>query len=231
MRVLQVRNPAHIYQRFVEHTERIAQRDTQGSAHVQRRFHGTSLAPGCAFGIDVTQPPCTNPQCAVCTICATSFDLSLAGSTGRAGGFFRYGRGLYFSRVSSKSNDYNERSERHNPHSLRAGRYRLMFLCKVAEGNAHRTTQDTLSEAQVHTPSWTAAWSDPLRYPSLALSLLHATSHLHSPFCTQVNGLVAAGADSVVGLSIADGGAINHEETVVYCNEAAIPSYLIVYQI
>ena len=39
------------------------------------------------------------------------------------------------------------------------------------------------------------------------------------------------GADSVVGLSVADGGKINYEETVVYRNEAAIPSYLIVYRL
>jgi len=39
------------------------------------------------------------------------------------------------------------------------------------------------------------------------------------------------GADSIVGLSNADGGALNYEETVVYRNEAAIPSYLIVYRL
>lgn len=51
----------------------------------------------------------------------------------------------------------------------------------------------------------------------------------------EVDSLIAArgqGAahDSIVGVSVADGGAINHEETVVYTNEAAIPSYLIVYR-
>ena len=39
------------------------------------------------------------------------------------------------------------------------------------------------------------------------------------------------GADSIVGLCTADGGALNYEETVVYRNAAAIPSYLIVYRI
>ena len=128
MRVLQVRNPASVYRRFVQHASRLG-----GGGNVQRRFHGTSLSPQCSFGIDVTQPPCTDPGCAVCTICATSFDLRFAGSTGRPGGFFRYGRGLYFSKVCSKSNDYNEASERVDPRSLRAGRYRVMFLCKGPE--------------------------------------------------------------------------------------------------
>ena len=39
------------------------------------------------------------------------------------------------------------------------------------------------------------------------------------------------GADSIVGLCTADGGALNYEETVVYRTAAAIPSYLIVYRI
>lgn len=37
--------------------------------------------------------------------------------------------------------------------------------------------------------------------------------------------------DSIVGLSLQDGGALNHEETVVYDEAAAIPSYLIVYKL
>ena len=56
----------------------------------------------------------------------------------RPGAFFRYGRGLYFSKVSSKSNDYAAASERRDPHSLQRGAYRLMFLCKVAAGEATR---------------------------------------------------------------------------------------------
>ena len=131
-----------------------------------------SAHPGCSFGIDVTQRPCTHPRCSVCTICSGSFDLQLAGSGRRAihltslcihlsshpsihlsihlpiylsihpsrpGAFFRYGRGLYFSKVSSKSNDYAAASERRDPHSLQRGAYRLMFLCRVAAGEAARS--------------------------------------------------------------------------------------------
>ena len=115
MRVLQIRNPADVYARYHAYRAWVG--------NEQRRFHGTSLAARCSFGIDVTQPPCTDPSCAVCTICASSFDLQHAGSA-RVGGFFRYGRGLYFSRVSSKSNDYNINSQRDNPKSLGAGSYR-----------------------------------------------------------------------------------------------------------
>ena len=52
----------------------------------------------------------------------------------------------------------------------------------------------------------------------------------------EVDELVSARAaggtfDSIVGLDAASGGSLNYEETVVYRNEAAIPSYLIVYEL
>ena len=49
-------------------------------------------------------------------------------------GFLRYGRGLYFSKTSSKSHDYGGETERvrgNEPH-------RVMFLCKVALGEQLR---------------------------------------------------------------------------------------------
>ncbi len=46
----------------------------------------------------------------------------------------RYGRGLYFSKVSSKANDYADATERQFPH----GTFRAMFLCKVALGESLR---------------------------------------------------------------------------------------------
>ena len=73
--MLQVRNPAQVHAQFEDHKARLQQR---GHVNEARRFHGTSLAPHCSFGIDGTQPPCTDPHCSVCTICATSFDVSLA---------------------------------------------------------------------------------------------------------------------------------------------------------
>ena len=58
---------------------------------------------------------------------------------GNASGL-RYGRGLYFSATSGKSNDYATGSER-----LRHGRlWRTLFLAKVAAGTAFRTTEAEL---------------------------------------------------------------------------------------
>ena len=54
----QVRNSAAVFARYEAYKNAVG--------NEQRRFHGTSMAPGCSFGIDVTQPPCTDPACAVC---------------------------------------------------------------------------------------------------------------------------------------------------------------------
>ena len=48
----------------------------------------------------------------------------------------------------------------------------------------------------------------------------------------QVQGLVKPNGahDSIHGLTVASGGALNFDELVVYRNDAAVPSYLIAYQ-
>mmetsp|Transcript_60639 Transcript_60639/g.120063 ORF Transcript_60639/g.120063 Transcript_60639/m.120063 type:complete len:85 (+) Transcript_60639:918-1172(+) len=65
---------------------------------------------------------------------------------------------------------------------------------------------------------------------SVAEGAPHRTSEaeLSEP---QVQDILDHGSDSVVGMSRTDGGALNYQETVVYRNEAAIPSYLIVYRL
>ena len=92
----------------------------------------------CRFGIDVTQPPCTDPGCAVCSICASSFNMDHAGTgpnqqrAAFANGGLRYGHGLYFSKVSSKSNDYSGGTECTKRDGFLGDRnWRCMFLCKV----------------------------------------------------------------------------------------------------
>lgn len=98
--VWQVRNPAEVYTRYTVHSDRLG-----AASNEARRFHGTSMR--CNFGIDVTAPPCRDPACAVCTICAASFRLVHAGGGRLTAGFgalngaLRYGRGLYFSKVST----------------------------------------------------------------------------------------------------------------------------------
>eukprot|EP00903_Cladosiphon_okamuranus_P012319 g11551.t1 len=97
--------------------------------------------------------------------------------------YARYGRGLYFSSVSGKSNDYAGGSEQ----SRGGVRYRTMFLCNVAVGKAKVTEAVDLPDDQ----------------------------------CP------GQGFDSVVGNK---GANLNYDETVVYDETAAIPSYMIVYR-
>jgi len=139
VRVLQVRNAAHVYGRYA------AYRNGKPASEV-RRWHGTALGQYCSFGVDPNQPPCAYPECSVCNIFAQSFDLSRAGSSATGGRRMqlRYGDGLYFSKCSSKSNDYAALSERN-----RTGRaYRVMFLCKVTLGRRFDTADDAISDIQ-----------------------------------------------------------------------------------
>ena len=203
MRIYQVRNPRQVFNTYSNYMKSLAAMSADGSdvrtaVNETRRWHGTSMSASCSFGIDINQRPCTDPACAVCTICATSFDLSHSGRAalgGSARRTLRYGRGLYFSRVSSKSNDYNESTERR----ASQGRTRIMFLCKVALGREWRVADADLRESDI------------------------------------ADNIVARGyggrAHSVTGLTVSDGGKLNYEENVVYGNDAAIPSYLIVYRL
>jgi len=62
-------------------------------------YHGTKRA--CLIGEDSSQvDPCYSSNCAVCSILRCAFDPKSAGANNR------YGRGSYFSPVSSKADDY-----------------------------------------------------------------------------------------------------------------------------
>ena len=126
--------------------------------NVQMRWHGTSQRKGCLFGTDPGKPPCNSHSstCRVCNICKTSFsiDFSGDGSGGqRWSQNLRYGKGLYFSPVSSKSGDYNELSERiRNAGRGQQRRWRCMFLCSVAVGKPYHTKEGGLDDAYCPPP-------------------------------------------------------------------------------
>jgi hypothetical protein len=146
--ILQIRNTAEIYQAYEETANRLGNQ--------QRRWHGTSCAPGCNFAKDLNSggargQPCGNSACRLCNIAAAGFQLAQAGTgTGAARMNLRYGEGMYFSQTSSKSNDYNAGSEttctfnqgQRGANKRRRGvggvsgtgtvQRRCMLLCKVA---------------------------------------------------------------------------------------------------
>ena len=143
-RILQIRNPDDVYDRYEARKGWLQQ---LGDADEVRRFHGTSLSAGCSFGIALQQPPCDNVDCALCRICSGGFQLSHVGSGAgaRLGGFQRYGNGLYFSGTSSKSNDYACNAVR----GRREGTFRAMFMCKVLRGQRYSTPDSSMTQQEV----------------------------------------------------------------------------------
>jgi len=194
MRVFQVRNAHGMFERYEGYKRDLEARGR--AVNEERRFHATGMT--CTFGIEQSAPPCVDQSCAVCSICQTAFELRHAGGGALTStfGYLRYGRGLYFARHASKSNDYARGTERTRSNGER---YRVMFLCKVALGTPMHTRDERLEDTQINT-------------------LVMARGH-------------GGAYDSVVGLTTADGGALNYEESVVYDESAAIPSYLIVYRL
>jgi len=119
--------------------------------NVQRRFHGTSQNTKCEFGSNPSKHPCPGKKCPVCSICQNSFDIGQAkrgpGGTAWAQQVIplRYGEGIYFSPVSSKSNDYSFLSERPGGSPKKPRKWRCMFLCNVALGRAYETKEGILT--------------------------------------------------------------------------------------
>lgn len=133
-RVYRIVADARVRERFDAYAARVG--------NVRRRFHGTSLARACSFGIDLAAAPCTEAACRVCGIMQHGFSLTRAGTGPNAGRRLglRYGHGLYFSATSGKSNDYAWEAER-----WRAGRaWRCMLVASVAAGRAFCTHEGEL---------------------------------------------------------------------------------------
>ena len=127
----------------------VVRRDGHGPDSVMRVFHGTSQATHCQFGVSAHAPPCAaGTSCNVCSITRSSFNTTKAGQGpgGAAwGAHLRYGPGMYFSPVSSKSHAYNVGSEKTKPAGRGAVRkWRCMFVVDVCVGRAHVTRQGRL---------------------------------------------------------------------------------------
>ena len=123
--------------------------------NVQRHFHGTQQAPTCTFAVSAHQAPCSEATCNVCSIVRSSFNFAQVGRgsggsawSSRGTNNLRYGPGLYFSPVSSKSHDYNNDSEKtKNTGAGGAARnWRCMFVVDVAVGKAHVTKKGQLPQ-------------------------------------------------------------------------------------
>ncbi|CAM9345382.1 unnamed protein product [Ectocarpus sp. 12 AP-2014] len=153
--------------------------------NIRRRFHGTSCSDGCNFIVDPQRSPCGLRSCSLCNIGMRGFKLDEnVGRTALARNFkLRYGKGVYFSSVSGKANDYADQTAK----TAKDGtRLRCMFVANVAAGKAYSTKEKALDDDKCPPP----------------------------------------GYESVVG-EVGEG--MNYDELVVYKEEAALPTHLIVY--
>jgi hypothetical protein len=90
------------------------QHSLAGPGNTLRRFHGTALMCDLGRGSDRL---CSNADCCVCCIIKTGFQKQKCGGTTQ---YLRFGQGIYFSQISSKSYDY--------------GNHRAVFIAQVAAG-------------------------------------------------------------------------------------------------
>eukprot|EP01094_Clydonella_sp_ATCC50884_P021154 TRINITY_DN4583_c0_g1_i1.p1 TRINITY_DN4583_c0_g1~~TRINITY_DN4583_c0_g1_i1.p1 ORF type:complete len:479 (-),score=112.80 TRINITY_DN4583_c0_g1_i1:118-1554(-) len=143
-RVFEITMPAWVVLAYDEYCQQLQVSGIE--ANVRRRFHGTSASSDCRVYAGLAGAPCADhTQCAACGIMTSGFDSSFAGKTAARTNFqLRYGRGIYFSSVSGKSNDYSEQSEKVHGDK----RYRMMFICSVAAGHAFVTTETALDDSQ-----------------------------------------------------------------------------------
>lgn len=93
----------------------------------QRRWHGTKRV--CNLGDKGHKKFCNSPDCSLCCIVRTSFDLGKKRSWGR------FGEGIYTSSTSSKSNDYSK-NECVSP-------LKAILLNKVVVGKGRKMLQDS----------------------------------------------------------------------------------------
>jgi len=101
----------------------------RSAGNENRRWHGTRRE--CNFGDQGQTQMCTSTTCSLCCIVRTSFDLSCFG---KKTGWGRFGKGIYTSSTSSKSNDYCHNDCQSN--------LKAMILSKVIVGKGCKMTQD-----------------------------------------------------------------------------------------
>ncbi|KAJ6512675.1 hypothetical protein C8R45DRAFT_1087818 [Mycena sanguinolenta] len=97
-----------------------------------RRWHGTRRE--CNLGDKGQTQFCASTTCPLCCIIKSSFDLSLWGTKT---GWGRFGKGIYTSSTSSKSNDYS--------HNDSTSSFKAILLNKVIVGKGCKLTHDSVS--------------------------------------------------------------------------------------
>lgn len=101
-RIFRIETPESLINPYLQYYESIRQITGKNSGVEHLLFHGTSRA--CALGeAEDSVRLCRLPQCGLCSIIRSSFDIKLCGTKRN---FCRFGQGIYTTRCSSKADDY-----------------------------------------------------------------------------------------------------------------------------
>ncbi|EGN91895.1 hypothetical protein SERLA73DRAFT_118039 [Serpula lacrymans var. lacrymans S7.3] len=120
------------YRAFLEQRDHFKGRKGMTAGNERRRWHGTTR--NCNIGDQDQLKLCNLAVCPVCNIIRTSFDLKYFTKWGR------FGRGIYTSATSSKSNDYINNGVTHP--------YKAIFLAHVSVGRASIQYNDNANLTQ-----------------------------------------------------------------------------------
>ena len=193
-----------------------------GKGNTQQRWHGTGIK--CSLGLASQPTICDDQSCATCNIIRSGFDLAYVKTAGR------YGIGLYASSTSSKAHQYAAGMSRgiggrqvQTQPELKKKHAHALLLCSVAVGNGHKESSVEWGGRKVGDPG----------------------KPMYMPWCTCGNPsrcscpddgtprvtIPPDGCDSVLAQpDPQDPNALNYDEVAVYCNQAIIPRYLVVYK-
>ncbi|PFH48376.1 hypothetical protein AMATHDRAFT_5869 [Amanita thiersii Skay4041] len=104
----------------------------RSAGNENRRWHGTTRE--CRLGDKGETQFCASQTCSLCCIVKLSYDLSLFG---KKTGWGRFGKGIYTSSTSSKSNDYSRNASSCNSH------LKTILLNKVVVGRGAKMLHDS----------------------------------------------------------------------------------------
>ncbi|KAF8896052.1 hypothetical protein BD779DRAFT_1667918 [Infundibulicybe gibba] len=107
----------------------------RSAGNENRRWHGTRRE--CNLGDKGQTDFCTSSTCSLCCIMKTSFDLSL---WGKKTGWGRFGKGIYTSSTSSKSNDYSQNTSTSPLKAMLLNKVIVGRGCKLLHDNTTLTT-------------------------------------------------------------------------------------------
>ena len=189
-----------------------------GKGNSHQRWHGTAIK--CSLGLGQQQTICDDRTCATCNIIRSGFDIKYVRTAGR------YGIGLYASATSSKAHQYAAGMSAEIGGRVAQDQPKLMdqnatalLLCSVAVGRGHLEKSASWGGQQVdgklmYMPWCTCGRPDRCGCPD------DGTPRITTP----PNGCHSVLAETGAATSV------NYDEVAVYCNEAIIPRYLVVYK-